>query len=177
MQALPGTLWNTIPQPALLLRSGLSKDTPIPAPGLVGKHGRSTGLRTVRLGHELAEFSWRFDNSVYRLTGNVNYLDTSRRLATYFLSNLPADGIVPWCVTMSSICCIPVISTTGISMHLWHLRHAPRILQLQPLQRLPCFYLQDLNRPLPQLNHGVMLLFRFIITLFPHACINLTTNG
>ena len=57
MQALPGTLWNTIPQPALLLRSGLSKDTPIPAPGLVGKHGRSTGLRTVRLGHELAEFS------------------------------------------------------------------------------------------------------------------------
>ena len=56
-QALPGTLWNTIPQPELLLKSGLSKDTPIPAPGLVGKHGLSTGLRTVRLGHELVEFS------------------------------------------------------------------------------------------------------------------------
>ena len=118
MQALPGTLWNTIPQPELLLKSGLSKDTPIPAPGLVGKHGLSTGLRTVRLGHKLAEFSSRFNNSVYRLTGDVNYLATSRRLATYFLSNLPADGIVPWCVITSSICHMPIISTTGISMHL-----------------------------------------------------------
>lgn len=34
--------------------------------------------------------------NMYRLTGDVNYLATSRRLATYFLRNLPADGIVPW---------------------------------------------------------------------------------
>ncbi|KAJ3500762.1 hypothetical protein NLJ89_g9646 [Agrocybe chaxingu] len=33
---------------------------------------------------------------VYRLTRNPNYLATARRMATYFLNNLPADGIVPW---------------------------------------------------------------------------------
>lgn len=34
--------------------------------------------------------------NMYRLTGNQNYLVTARRLAKYFLDNIPSDGIVPW---------------------------------------------------------------------------------
>ncbi|KAF9466278.1 glycoside hydrolase family 88 protein [Collybia nuda] len=34
--------------------------------------------------------------NMYRFTGNMNYLVTARRLAKYFLDNLPSDGIVPW---------------------------------------------------------------------------------
>jgi len=33
---------------------------------------------------------------MFNRTGNTKYLVTSRRLATYFLNNLPIDGIVPW---------------------------------------------------------------------------------
>lgn len=29
-------------------------------------------------------------------TSNITYLETARKLATYFLSHIPADGIVPW---------------------------------------------------------------------------------
>ncbi|KAF5386569.1 hypothetical protein D9615_001919 [Tricholomella constricta] len=34
--------------------------------------------------------------NMYRLTGNEDYIVTARRLAKYFLDNIPADGIVPW---------------------------------------------------------------------------------
>ncbi len=34
--------------------------------------------------------------SVYKWTGDSNYLVTARRAATYFLNNLPSDGIGPW---------------------------------------------------------------------------------
>ncbi|EAU88088.1 glucuronyl hydrolase [Coprinopsis cinerea okayama7 len=34
--------------------------------------------------------------NMHRLTGEVRYLDTARRMANYFLSRLPADGFVPW---------------------------------------------------------------------------------
>ncbi|KAF8061608.1 glycoside hydrolase family 88 protein [Lyophyllum atratum] len=34
--------------------------------------------------------------NMFRLTGDSNYLVTARRLATYFLANIPSDGIVPW---------------------------------------------------------------------------------
>ncbi|KAF8900326.1 d-4,5 unsaturated-glucuronyl hydrolase-like protein [Mucidula mucida] len=34
--------------------------------------------------------------NMYRLTGDTNYLSTSRRLATWFIDHLPADGVVPW---------------------------------------------------------------------------------
>ncbi|KAG6919912.1 hypothetical protein DXG01_013261 [Tephrocybe rancida] len=34
--------------------------------------------------------------NMYRLTQNNDYLLTARRLAKYFLDNIPADGIVPW---------------------------------------------------------------------------------
>jgi uncharacterized protein YyaL (SSP411 family) len=34
--------------------------------------------------------------NMYKFTNNTNYLATARRLATYFLNNLPSDNIVPW---------------------------------------------------------------------------------
>ncbi|PPQ65306.1 hypothetical protein CVT24_011433 [Panaeolus cyanescens] len=34
--------------------------------------------------------------NMYRLTKKNDYLVTARRLANYFLTNLPADGVVPW---------------------------------------------------------------------------------
>ncbi|EEB91111.1 hypothetical protein MPER_10586 [Moniliophthora perniciosa FA553] len=34
--------------------------------------------------------------NMYKRTQNPDYLDTARRLASYFLNNLPKDGIVPW---------------------------------------------------------------------------------
>jgi hypothetical protein len=33
---------------------------------------------------------------VYRRTKVVDYLVTARRMADYFLNNIPADGIIPW---------------------------------------------------------------------------------
>ncbi|KAJ6582824.1 glycoside hydrolase family 88 protein [Mycena sp. CBHHK59/15] len=35
-------------------------------------------------------------STVYKHTADPNYLTTARRLANYFLTNLPSDGIVPW---------------------------------------------------------------------------------
>ncbi|KAJ7090355.1 glycoside hydrolase family 88 protein [Mycena belliarum] len=34
--------------------------------------------------------------NMYKRSGDPKYLDTARRLATYFLNNMPSDGIVPW---------------------------------------------------------------------------------
>ncbi|CAK5280944.1 unnamed protein product [Mycena citricolor] len=34
--------------------------------------------------------------NMYKHTGYPAYLDTARKLANYYLTNLPADGIVPW---------------------------------------------------------------------------------
>ncbi|TFK27350.1 glucuronyl hydrolase [Coprinopsis marcescibilis] len=34
--------------------------------------------------------------NMYRLTGDVKYLDTARRMARFFINNLPSDGVVPW---------------------------------------------------------------------------------
>ncbi|KAJ7491223.1 glycoside hydrolase family 88 protein [Mycena latifolia] len=34
--------------------------------------------------------------NMYKHTKDPNYLTTARRLATYFLNNMPSDGIVPW---------------------------------------------------------------------------------
>ena len=33
---------------------------------------------------------------VYRRTRLVRYLDTARSMASYFLNNIPKDGIIPW---------------------------------------------------------------------------------
>ncbi|KAF7796909.1 hypothetical protein EIP86_008094 [Pleurotus ostreatoroseus] len=34
--------------------------------------------------------------NMFKHTGNVTYLETSRSMAKYFLTNMPDDGIVPW---------------------------------------------------------------------------------
>ncbi|KAF9228745.1 glycoside hydrolase family 88 protein [Gyrodon lividus] len=34
--------------------------------------------------------------NMYSHTNDTNYLETSRRMANYFLGNLPSDGVVPW---------------------------------------------------------------------------------
>lgn len=34
---------------------------------------------------------------VYKHTQNITYLETSRRMAAYFINNLPSNGVVPWC--------------------------------------------------------------------------------
>ncbi|KAI0263721.1 d-4,5 unsaturated-glucuronyl hydrolase-like protein [Gloeopeniophorella convolvens] len=34
--------------------------------------------------------------NMYRRTGLVRYLETARRMAAYFIDNIPSDGIVPW---------------------------------------------------------------------------------
>lgn len=36
---------------------------------------------------------------MFKHTQNISYLETSRRMAAYFLNTLPDDGIVPWYVT------------------------------------------------------------------------------
>lgn len=36
--------------------------------------------------------------TVYQNTKEERYLDTSRRMATYFVDNTPSNGIVPWSV-------------------------------------------------------------------------------
>ena len=35
-------------------------------------------------------------DEVYRRTRLERYLITARRMAAYFLDNIPADGVVPW---------------------------------------------------------------------------------
>ncbi|KAF7796235.1 hypothetical protein EIP86_007409 [Pleurotus ostreatoroseus] len=34
--------------------------------------------------------------NMFKHTGNITYLETSRSMAKYFLTNMPDDGIVPW---------------------------------------------------------------------------------
>ena len=33
---------------------------------------------------------------VYKHTQKSDYLQTARRIAKYFISNIPSDGVVPW---------------------------------------------------------------------------------
>ena len=33
---------------------------------------------------------------VFKHTKHTAYIQTSRRMADYFIDNLPSDGIVPW---------------------------------------------------------------------------------
>lgn len=40
--------------------------------------------------------------TVYSHTKDNNYLVTARRVADYFLTNLPTDGIVPWYVIIAT---------------------------------------------------------------------------
>lgn len=75
--------------------------TPTRALGVAAKHGVFTDLPIVRdddLIPHLCHFVLNFSliSAVYRRTQLVRYLVTARRMAGYFLDNIPADGIVPW---------------------------------------------------------------------------------
>src|SRR6267154_6021037 len=39
--------------------------------------------------------------AVFNRTRRLNYLTTSRLMATYFVNHIPSNGIVPWCVQSS----------------------------------------------------------------------------
>ncbi|KAG6845713.1 hypothetical protein H0H87_004979 [Tephrocybe sp. NHM501043] len=97
IQDLHGTLLNIILPPGLSLRSEPRKDTRIVAPGHVVKLGVSMASLTVS---PLSRISLlrplTLISIVYRLANKSEYLVTARRLAKYFLDNIPADGIVPW---------------------------------------------------------------------------------
>jgi len=40
---------------------------------------------------------------VYTHTQDSKYLITARRLAEYFLNNLPKDGVVPWYIIIATL--------------------------------------------------------------------------
>jgi hypothetical protein len=90
--------WIMTPRPAPLSRNARCRATPIPALGAAVKHGASMASRTVRdtmcscLPYR-PQFGPLFVVVVvYSRTQVVDYLDTARRMADYFLNNIPADG-------------------------------------------------------------------------------------
>ncbi len=74
---------------------------PIIVLGPAARLGAFTASRLVRLHRKPLDvmifFLPTFDlSTVYQNTNLERYLETSRRMATYFLNNIPGDGIVPW---------------------------------------------------------------------------------
>lgn len=57
---------------------------------------------------------------VHLNTQDVKYLNVSRRMADYFLNNIPSDGIVPWyvCRKKNLDYFSLTVFASGISMHL-----------------------------------------------------------
>lgn len=49
-----------------------------------------------RLSYPPSVLNFLLIDAVYRRTRLMRYLITARRMAAYFLDNIPADGIVPW---------------------------------------------------------------------------------
>jgi hypothetical protein len=41
-----------------------------------------------------------FCDTVFQHTHDPNYLMTARRMASYFIQNIPSNGIVPWYVSV-----------------------------------------------------------------------------
>lgn len=71
-------------------------------PGVEGKHGVSTDSPTVRLVLLVIHATRHTDvlhddaRTVHNNTGLSRYLDTSRRMAKYFIDHIPDDGVIPW---------------------------------------------------------------------------------
>ena len=82
-----------VPGCVLILPDCFSK-----VPGRVAKHGQFTVLRTVCLMGSTSPAQLIWCSKVYYHTRDRNYLLTARRLAAYFLDNLPDDYVVPWYV-------------------------------------------------------------------------------
>ncbi len=77
--------------------------TPTRALGVAAKRGVFTALPIVRetsgylIPHSChSVLNLLLTDAVYRRTRLVRYLVTARRMAEYFLNNIPADGIIPW---------------------------------------------------------------------------------
>jgi hypothetical protein len=92
---------NMMPIPAQSLPSLQCRVTLTPAPGAAVKHGASMASPTVRnrmfyVFPCSAYSTTPIGCTVYSRTRLVRYLHTARRMARYFLDNIPADGIVPW---------------------------------------------------------------------------------
>lgn len=98
---------------------------------------------------------------VYKRSKNPKYLATAQKLATYFLNNLPSDGIVPWCAPHCQLYSYPLIRVeTGILTPLWCRLHGQRILLLLPSLPMVFCSWERLIRPIP--TNGTMLLLMYV---------------
>jgi hypothetical protein len=143
---------NMMPTPALSLPSAQRRDTPTPAPGAVVKHGAFMALQTVR---NFILFFWfslilsllipksLTGRPVYHRTQLVHYLDTARRMAEYFLDNIPADGIVPWDFNAPLVPPRPADSSAAIIAANGLLLLAQQELSLNPANRSGASYYVD----------------------------------
>lgn len=82
--------------------SVLLKDTQTLVLGVEGKHGVSTDSPTVGLVLLVIHATRHTDalsvdaRTVHNNTGLSRYLDTSRRMAKYFIDHIPDDDVIPW---------------------------------------------------------------------------------
>ncbi len=79
----------------MLSRNALPKGILIQVLGHEVKLGLFMVLQTVSFCSSLRELIL-IPSAVYNWTQNPDFLDTSRKLATFFLDNIPSDGIIPW---------------------------------------------------------------------------------
>ena len=93
--------WTTTRRQARSSDGARRRDTRTTAPGRAVNHGGSTGSRRVRRSRVCPRIGPPI-LSVYNFTGIADYLDTSRRMAKYFIDNIPEDGVVPWFVAVLS---------------------------------------------------------------------------
>ena len=66
-------------------------------PGLEDKLGESMATQIVKMTSlRILHFTAKTWCLVYKYTNEDRYLNASRWLATYFVDNIPSNGIVPW---------------------------------------------------------------------------------
>lgn len=96
-------------------------------PGVEAKHGVSTDSPTVCLVLLVTHATRRTDDlpvdarTVHNNTGLSRYLDTSRRMAKFFIDHIPDDGVIPWYALQLALLFHPeliVVILPGILMHL-----------------------------------------------------------
>lgn len=113
---------------------------------------------------------------VYQHTHDTKYLDTSRKMANWFLQNLPADSVVPWSVYSKQMPSDLIVSYHLISINAGTSMH-PRIHHDQPTHRQQpsppplswCFTKRKCHRARPMspvLKPGAMLLSKLVLFRF-----------
>lgn len=65
-------------------------------PGLEDRLGGSTGSQIVSSVRVSCLSSDLTKSAVHKNTKIPGYIDTARRMATYYLDNIPSTGLVPW---------------------------------------------------------------------------------